>query len=165
MSGDEAMQSLAGDGGVRVWCPGRPRTKGSMKPAHQRGHGGRPCKVWLREDGEFSVAWKKAMIAAVRAQAVCDRWPGAVIVDTTFLFDREGGDDTHWPTGHGYGDVDKLQRNVLDALTQSALLADDALVVGGRSIKRFVMLGESAGVLITVRKAPQPFAEIVSRSA
>lgn len=123
-------------GPVTVWVPGRPRTKGSLKPVHIRTGAGR-CKVGLTEDGEFSVAWKKAMIRAIREQAVCARWPHAVYVSLTFVFEREGGDSSPWPTGRQYGDVDKLERNVLDALTQSGLIFDDALVVDGRRAKRF----------------------------
>ena len=133
-------QSLA-DGSrarsVRVWVPGRPRTKGSLKPMHKRGTNGARCRVWLTEDGDFSVPWKKRMIDWIRASCVCERYAGAVEVHAFFRFEREDGQDTPWPTGHQYGDEDKLRRNLLDALTQSALLADDALVVGGQTWKRF----------------------------
>lgn len=144
MSKGGGMQTLAESSGVRLWIPGRSRTKGSLRPVHQRGRGGAPCKVWLTEDGEFSVAWKKIMVASIRAQAECARHDGAVEVHAFFRFEREGiaapegeGDELDWPTGRQYGDEDKLRRNLLDALTQSALLADDSQVVGGQNWKRF----------------------------
>lgn len=156
-------QSLA-DGsrarGVRVWVPGRARTKGSLKPMHKRGTNGARCKVWLTENGDFSVPWKKAIIAAVREACVCERYSGAVEVHAFFRFEREDGVDTlssgvpaDWPTGHQYGDEDKLRRNLLDALTQSALLADDALVVGGQTWKRFCAQDEEPGVSFVVLPA------------
>lgn len=172
-------QILSESGGVRVWCPGRPRTKGSLKPTHVRLGGGR-CKVGLREDGEYSVPWKHRMIKAIREQCAVGAWPGPVEVHAFFRFEPEGeppkrfpgacpvcgGKGGHlasceysgrpasrdWPTGRQYGDEDKLRRNLLDALTQSGLLADDSLVVGGQTWKRFVRPGEEeAGVLFMVR--------------
>ncbi len=46
----------------RVFVPGRPRTKGSLKPLHVPGRGGRPCKVGLTEDHALSTPWKKRMM-------------------------------------------------------------------------------------------------------
>ena len=151
-------QILSESGGVRVWCPGRPRTKGSLKPTHARLGGGR-CKVGLREDGEYSVPWKNKMIAAIREQCAVTAWPAPVEVHAFFRFEREGlvrqnegpsGELLLWPAGRQYGDEDKLRRNLLDALTQSGLLADDSQVVGGQTWKRFVRPGEDAGVEFVV---------------
>lgn len=141
-----SKQILSAERGVRVWAPGRPRTKGSLKPTHAKLGGGR-CRVGLREDGEYSVPWKNTMIAAIRRSCEVHRWPGPVEVNAVFRFEREtqnadlqgqGGPADPWPTGHQYGDEDKLRRNLLDALTQSGLILDDALVVGGQNWKRFV---------------------------
>jgi Holliday junction resolvase RusA-like endonuclease len=157
----EKRQTLAGDSGVRVWVPGRSRTKGSLKPVHQRGMAGKPCKVWLREDGEYSEGWKRRMIDWIRAACECRQYAGPVEVHAFFRFEpsAEGPGltrdqvDTPWPTGRQYGDEDKLRRNLLDALTQSALLADDSLVVGGQTWKRFCREGEEAGVMFVVLPA------------
>lgn len=143
--------------GVRVWVPGRARTKGSLKPMHIRLGAGR-CKVGLREDGEYSVPWKKTMIKAIQAQVggLCQRWPDAVEVHSFFRFDfvSAGSQEADpWPVGRQYGDEDKLRRNLLDALTQSALLADDSQVVGGPNWKRWTQPGEDAGVWIVVMPA------------
>lgn len=142
-------------GTVRVWCPGRPRTKGSLKPVHIRSGAGR-CRVSLTESGEYAIAWKNAMIAAIRAAAACERWPGPVRVDTAFLFERlcKPDADMPWPTREtgefAHGDEDKLRRNALDALTQSGLILDDSLVVGGENWKRWAASGQRPGVLIVV---------------
>lgn len=158
------LQVLDGERGVRVFCPGRPRTKGSLKPVHIRGGAGR-CRVSLTESGEYAIAWKKAMIAAVRAACVCSRWPGAVRVDTFFRFERlcepDGDGSLPWPTREtgefAHGDEDKLRRNALDALTQSGLIFDDSLVIGGENWKRWAGEGEEPGVLIVVTPAPKMF--------
>jgi len=153
------LQRLAADAGVQVFVPGRPRTKGSLKPVHIRSGAGR-CRVSLTESGEYAIAWKKTMIAAIRAACVCERWPGPVRVDTFFRFERlcEPDKEMPWPTRekgeYAHGDEDKLRRNALDALTQSGLIFDDALVIGGQNWKRFCEPGESPGVLIIVTPAP-----------
>src|SRR4051812_43484465 len=168
-------QALSADGGVRVFVPGRPRTKGSMRPVHVKMSGQGRCRVSLTESGEYSIAWKKTMIAALRAECVCAAWPGAVVVDTFFRFDASAGQERRreaprlesgidgaanpdlWPVesagAYAHGDEDKLRRNVLDALTQSGLIADDCLVVGGTTLKQFTQPGEEQGVLIYVRPA------------
>lgn len=151
-------QVLAGDRGVAVWCAGRPRTKGSLKPVHVKMGAGR-CRVSLTESGEYAIAWKTAMIAAIRAACVCERWPGPVRVDTFFRFEKlcEPDGVLPWPTREtgefAHGDEDKLRRNALDALTQSGLIADDSLVAGGENWKRWVDDGEP-GVWIVVTPAP-----------
>lgn len=153
------MQALPA--AVRVWVPGRARTKGSLKPVHIRSGAGK-CRVSLTESGGESEAWKKIMISVIRGSAECSRYDGPVRVDATFLFvpetqaDGEGILDGSrpWPTQNRYGDEDKLRRNVLDALTQSGLIKDDALVVGGSTLKRWhEASAEGAGVWITVRPA------------
>jgi Holliday junction resolvase RusA-like endonuclease len=153
---ESRKQILSEWSAVRVFAPGRARTKGSMKPTHVRLGGGK-CRVGLREDGEYSAAWKGRMIAAIRRQCEVQAWPGPVRVFAEFIFWREGfaADECGWPVAHEYGDEDKLRRNLLDALTQSGLLADDALVIGGTNVKRFAGEGEDAGVRfsVTVEKA------------
>lgn len=145
-----------GPGRVRIEVTGRPRTKGSLIPTHRKVGPG-ACKVGLREDGEYSVAWKNTMINAVRRQCAIARYAGPVVVDTFFRFEWESSEedlDVLWPTGRQYGDEDKLRRNALDALTQSGLILDDSLVIGGLPWKRFVLHGsERPGVTIKVRPA------------
>jgi Holliday junction resolvase RusA-like endonuclease len=122
-----------------------------MKPTHVRLGGGR-CKVGLREDGEYSVPWKNKMIKAIREQCEVGAWPGPVRVHAYFIFEREGyaSDASGWPVAHEYGDVDKLMRNLLDALTQSGLIKDDKLVVMLDGRKRFASEGEESGVMFSV---------------
>lgn len=153
---------------LRLFVAGRPRTKGSLKPVHTKLGGGR-CRVSLTESGEYATAWKNTMIKAIRAamrgtpddavQASHVPYTGAVEVHSFFRFERLASTDAGlpWPvreTGeYAHGDEDKLRRNLLDALTQSGLLADDALVVGGFNLKRYVEPGEQPGVEILARPA------------
>lgn len=151
------MQELSETAGVRVWVPGRPRTKGSLKPVHRRLGGGR-CSVSLTESGVYAVAWKEQMIKAIRSACVCVRWPGPVEVHTFFRFERLTAEELkpesgwRWPTRekgeYAHGDEDKLRRNALDALTQSGLILDDSQVVGGQNWKRYAEVDEEAGVAI-----------------
>ena len=152
-------QTLTNETSVRIEVTGRPRTKGSLVPVHVKVAPGK-CRVTLKESGEYSVAWKNEMIRAIKSECYCERFEGAVVVDTFFRFEKlcEPDQTMPWPTRaageFAHGDEDKLRRNALDALTQSGLILDDALVIGGSSLKRWCEPGEQPGVLIIVRVAP-----------
>jgi Holliday junction resolvase RusA-like endonuclease len=116
--------------------------------------------VGLTEDGEFSKPWKEHMMRAIIASCRVERFEGAVIVETFFRFERLASEERcgdPWPIKPpgptAQGDWDKLTRNVGDALTQSGLIRDDCLVIGGPSYKRFTLPGEAASALIKVRPA------------
>lgn len=101
------------------------------------------------------------MVRAIREVCQVGRYPGPVEVHTFFRFARlcEPDQTMPWPTREGgefgHGDEDKLRRNALDALTQSGLILDDSLVVGGRPHKRWCLDGEQPGVWIVVRPDPK----------
>jgi hypothetical protein len=152
---------------AKVFVPGRSRTKGSLKPVHIRMGGGR-CRVSLTEDHALATPWKKTMIRALVSAnpgiVVGVPYAGAVEIHCFFRFAREeavGGGvwpshETLWPTAPDIGDEDKLRRNVLDALTQAHVIADDALSIGGMNYKRWCAPGEQPGVTIVVHEAPDP---------
>ncbi len=155
---------------ARAWCPGRSRTKGSLKPMHVRGQGGRACKLGLTEDHVLSNPWKKRqMIALVKGERrVAGPYGWPVEVRAFYRFDRAdvvpgdvyAAETWPMPTAQPVGDVDKLWRSTLDALTQAKIITDDALVVGGAPFKRWVRAGERAGVLIVVTAA-RPVEDII----
>ncbi len=170
---------MAGELIAKLFVPGRPRTKGSLKPMHTPGRGGRKCRVGLTEDHALSTPWKNTMVKALRLEQarmsglrrpVAIAYAEAVEVHAFYRFERQlqggalaltGDDapvwqshDTPWPTAMDIGDEDKLRRNVLDALTQSGLIADDRLVIGGSNWKRWCELGEQSGVQIIVLAEP-----------
>ncbi len=157
---------------LQVFVPGRSRTKGSLKPIHIPGRNGRPCRVSLTEDHKYSEPWKqRIMYEAVRALARNGERPRAyaeaVEIFCFFRFERTlavtqivGGGalpgvvipshDTPWPTAADIGDEDKFRRNVLDALTQAGVIADDRLSMGGANYKRWCEPGEEPGALVVV---------------
>jgi Holliday junction resolvase RusA-like endonuclease len=140
---------------------GRPRTKGSLRatctrvPAH---------KVRYQEETRDSGLWRKQMAKAAQVahlkatDGILANWRGPVEVKATFVFARTmsagGGPipshDTPYPTDIHLGDVDKLTRNLLDALTDSHVIADDSYVVTITCHKRWAGPGEEPGVIVAV---------------
>lgn len=153
---------------VRLFIPGRSRTKGSLKIIHIRGRAGAKCTTRLTEDHAASKPWMRDMIVAltrVRGTALSCIVPVEIHLFFRFAkgLEREAGGglaavwpshDTAWPTAMDIGDEDKLRRSVLDALTQSGVLADDRLSVGGMNYKRWCVAGEQPGVQVVVLTAP-----------
>lgn len=145
--------------------PGRARTKGSLKPIISRGARGK-LTVNLIEQTEHSKPWKLTMIAVIRHEIpglAFHTYAGPVEVRAEFIFEREyetrGGvtgtklrDSSAgaWPISIIWGDLDKFERNLLDALTQSGLIEDDRLVVAMQTRKRWARNGETAGVRCVV---------------
>lgn len=127
---------------VNLWVPGRPRPKGSLKNVAKRGQPAR-----LVEEVEGSEAWKRrvrnAVVRHVRGDDAVLRvgkWEAVTLpveVDALFCFtppaDPANGEH---PIGME-GDLDKLIRNVGDALTESGLIKDDRQIVCWRALKRF----------------------------
>jgi Holliday junction resolvase RusA-like endonuclease len=161
---------MSGEVLLRLFVPGRARTKGHMTPQHIRGGRGRKCKVWL-QDRDETKAWMKTLISAIRRYPFAAGAPypfeGPVELHTFFRFERTlsvakgaaagqawESHNTPWPTADDIGDEDTLRRAIGDALTQSRVLADDDLVVGGSNYKRWCRPGEVAGVAILVLPAP-----------
>jgi Holliday junction resolvase RusA-like endonuclease len=102
---------------------------------------------------------KAAQVAHLKAtDGILANWRGPVEVKATFVFARTmsagGGPipshDTPYPTDIHLGDVDKLTRNLLDALTDSHVIADDSYVVTITCHKRWAGPGEEPGVIVAV---------------
>lgn len=142
---------------------GRPRTKGSLKV-----HCLQNARHTVRVEEETKDSKHFRRVVAVAAQKHMMSVNGGlwnigdpVGVRLLFTFPRtesvNGGawpsHDTPWPTAITLGDVDKLARNVLDALTDAHMIEDDRLVVELFVQKRWVDDGASAGVLIRVTEA------------
>jgi hypothetical protein len=143
---------------------GKPRPKGSMKCL-----GGAPGKRHvMREEVEQSTPWKLHMIREIRAAfgiipekrgnviVGWGKWipyTGAVSVSAVFSFWPEVGWESHsggWPDAADIGDLDKLCRNLGDALEQSGLLANDRSIVHWDAWKRWCPEGEGPGVAVLV---------------
>jgi hypothetical protein len=157
-----------------VWVPGAAKTKGSMEVINR-------ATGAMRESVDGSPRWRVLM-----AQAVCDDiarrrhgsrspddpfhielpYPGAVSVVATFYLSPPAGwvarflGWSPWPIWERAGDVDKLARNVLDALGSKArntkynggAITDDNLVVQLNVAKLVAdpAAGRPAGVRIIV---------------
>lgn len=111
---------------AEVWIPGRPRTKGSL---NDHGNGG-------MSDSPASKRWRAAMVDSVRANIGFGRPPlslqpirvEALCFMPAATAELVGDDIVFAATSpkrtSGNGDLDKLARNLLDALARD--LHDDA---------------------------------------
>lgn len=120
---------------VDVWVPGKARPKGSMRPI---GNGR------MVESNEASPEWRAQLARAfwrdyhereLSNQDSVQPWGRPVDVAVAAYFNRRGATSV-CPDSVATGDVDKLLRNVLDALQGPrkgvrGVLADDALVQHG----------------------------------
>lgn len=138
---------------LRAWVPGRPKTKGSMESQERRGGGRR-----MVQSVEGSEAWAGMVERAVRAKIASEsHW--SIPFDNLPLYPIVGPVAVRmafWlPVSEAWsgrpGDLDKLVRNVLDALTRAGVYGDDAQVTCMPNVGKFpVGMGgvPTAGVLI-----------------
>lgn len=119
---------------MSVWVPGIPRPKGSLTPQQVRAGDGELTGRIRLTDSDPSKRWRRIMAKAFEA----NRGPtfvGPVIVTACFFFARCCNDDV-WAEPH-IGDLDKLLRNVYDALQDAGVYGNDRQVVqDGGSSKR-----------------------------
>lgn len=125
-----AQPEPAHPSGVTLTVFGRPKAKGSLR------HVGNGRMV---EQVEGSKDWRTDVVVAARraVEATAARFgpfplDGPVHVDLTFTFAKPGSAPKSreiWPSTRSSGDIDKLARNVCDALVDAGVLVDDARVV------------------------------------
>jgi Holliday junction resolvase RusA-like endonuclease len=155
---------------ARFFVPGRPRTKGSLKFNCMKN---RAHTVRVQEEVAESKTWRTKVARACREQQLADhgtllKHEGAVWVRLWFYFARQeyvnGGviesHETPFPTNIRLGDIDKLTRNILDALSVptaenqkplcSCLIKDDSQVVDLFAQKRWADEEHPEGVSVTV---------------
>lgn len=139
---------------------GQPITQGS-KRAFRNPKTGRIMQV---ESTEAKLRpWRAAMATAAEetlAGAALLRGPVAVTLRFWMLRPKSHKGRT-WPAHKGSGDVDKLARAVLDALT-NVMLADDAQVVALGCVKDY---GDRPGVQVRVQTLPDDYATRASAMA
>lgn len=146
---------------IRFRVAGRPRTKGSMKVITPRGK--KPIMV---EDHSHSKPWRVKIRSEIFAQCPETRgaipgttavYAGPVEVRATFVFQRTGptAQTLDFPTlnsgVNANGDLDKLVRNLLDALKDAGVIVDDSQVITIRTAK---IWGTEAGLQCVVMPAP-----------
>ncbi len=139
---------------------GRPRTKGSLKVITPRGR--RPI---LAEDHAHSAPWRKRIKVAIQTKYPETLQIGHVpitvpiMVSAQFWFEREGPSARHlgWPVVNAgvnaNGDLDKLLRNLLDAMKDARLIADDSLVVSITTSKKWTRPDQLPGIDVWVSEA------------
>jgi Holliday junction resolvase RusA-like endonuclease len=146
---------------AQVWVPGRPRTKGSLKFWCTRG---RDHKVRVEEQVADSGKWRKHVATLIQQVQLREygnllKLDAPVEVRTVYFFQRDQEDmsDQPYPVAITTGDLDKLDRNVGDALTMSGLIKDDKLIVHG---PRGKFWAAQAGAQIMVLRASTESAEV-----
>lgn len=135
---DDAEQASAS---LVITVHGTPKPKGSLKHV---GHGR------LVEQVAGSKPWRIAVIDATRAALLVGhigavpiyRPPleGPLLVDITHTVAKPKSAPKRkvtWPVTRSSGDVDKLARNALDALTDAKAFGDDSQVLEVRSRKTY----------------------------
>lgn len=134
---------------LRVWIPGHPKPQGS-KIAGRRKDG----TVFMREANSKARPWRNVVIEALQKEAP-DTLEGPVRVGVHFYIPMLKNPIPHPITRSSY-DVDKLARNILDALTIAKIVGDDSQVVTLIATKEY---SERPGVTITV----EPYTEFLER--
>lgn len=138
------------------FIPGVPKPQGSKTSGVNRNTG----KTFMREDNAGTKPWRKRMVEALQNERgrPLHRFDSAVWVSLRFVFLRpKSHEPDSLPTSKLLGDVDKLTRNVLDALTQAGVITDDKYVIKLRDVEK--VYGPNPGVHIRIGSAhPNPFA-------
>lgn len=131
---------------LRVWVPGRPKTKGSLEVVNS----GRLTGRAVLRDSPASKRWRMLVADRVRREMRSGGLgplvgPVELQLRYTLPLDEDGLIE------RGSGDIDKLDRNILDALTDAGVYSDDAQVVRCWSEKICMPgLGLGSGVEIVV---------------
>lgn len=125
---------------LTVFIPGHPKPQGS-KVIGKRKDG----SAYMREANRNARPWRSVVIDALKPIAT-DPLDGAVRVHLHFYMPLLKKTPPHPITRSSY-DIDKLCRNVLDALTIAGIIHDDSQVVSLISTKEYA---ERSGVQIRV---------------
>jgi Holliday junction resolvase RusA-like endonuclease len=133
---------------LTVHVHGTPKPKGSMRSL------GRGRMI---EQVAGSKEWRAAVVIAAAqerdrtAWETLDRVPVTVTIRFTVV--RPKTVKNTEPITRGSGDVDKLARNILDALSDAWVIRDDSQVTRLEATKEY---GDRAGAVITVTSTAEP---------
>jgi Holliday junction resolvase RusA-like endonuclease len=134
---------------IIVFIPGAPKSKGSLE---HRGNGK------MRESVIGSTTWKRIMAGMLAAEWVrLGHGPpmvGPIRIDAVFFLPVKTADGLTARGAQGNYDLDKLTRNLLDAITDSGIWNDDSQATDLYVFKRKVGdLGhQSQGVHVTIQE-------------
>lgn len=130
---------------------GLPKTKGSLRPVGRIGQ-----RVRLVEQVDPQKIWRTTV--AIMARQACKKcgigqpidYP--IAVQMIFKMKKPQRPKFAYPATRG-GDIDKLQRNVFDALQDAQLITDDALAVSVQVDKIYAPTDAETGVTIALWRA------------
>lgn len=134
---------------IRFEVKGQPIPQGSKKAFVVRG------RAVMKDDNPDLDRWRGEIAAAasVAAGHGWEPWDGPVMVTlTAFLVRPPGTRFLSYPAGPP--DVDKLQRAVGDALTQSRVITDDARIVQWVAGKRWAP-GQIPFIAVSIETYPR----------
>jgi Holliday junction resolvase RusA-like endonuclease len=141
---------------ISTYVPGRPRTKGSLKHWCMKD---RKHTVRVEEQVADSKTWRMKVAGVVQREALQAygrhlQTEIPVELRVTYFFRREDEDmpKEPRPTAITVGDLDKLDRNIGDALVSSGVIKDDKYIVRIMSEKRW---GPQAGAQIMLMQVPE----------
>lgn len=99
-------------------------------------------RSFLRDDNPRTKPWREQIVSAIEVvNPLCEQYTAETRVHLTFVFDRPKTVPVskRWkPTAKGSGDIDKLARAALDALTTSGVISDDAIITTLAARKMYV---------------------------
>lgn len=134
---------------LSVFIPGHPRPQGSKVLGRRKDGTG-----FMREANSKARPWRSVVIDYLKPIAT-EPLEGAVRVSLIFRMPMLKK-PKQYPTTRSSYDVDKLARNILDALTLSGVIVDDSQVITLIAKKEY---SERPGVSIQV----EPYLEFVNR--
>jgi Holliday junction resolvase RusA-like endonuclease len=120
----------------KFWVSGLPKPKGSLRAVGRMGQ-----KARLVEQVDPKGVWKTAIKIEAAQHVDSEPYPGPLTAKLTFYFPRPLKPRHEEPTTRTSGDLDKLQRNVFDALqtkSGAGLIKDDSQIVRVIAEKRYV---------------------------
>jgi Holliday junction resolvase RusA-like endonuclease len=133
----------------RFWVSGLPKPKGSLRPVGRLGQ-----KARLIEQVDPKGVWKTAIKAEALKHVDGEPYTGPVQARLSFYFPKPQKPRHAQPTTRTSGDVDKLQRNVFDALqtkSGAGLIQDDSQIVHVIAEKHYVNMNTpEPGIWITL---------------
>ena len=131
---------------VSYWVKGSPAPKGSWDTVWNKALG--RCVLYAK-NSKAAKAWRKTIWAETKRAHVPRLMSGPVAVEITFYLPRAAKTPAHWRYRDIKPDGDKLERLVLDSLTDAAY-RDDSQVCDLHWVKRYVEEGHETGAQISI---------------